>query len=190
MAAPQQRGLKGFLPIYSERLLIRVFRIEDAEALFQLHRDAAVTQYAGGTKTQTESYASLERLIQKVEATGFGALAVEDRATGALLGWCGIERMNDFDEFEVTYGLAVSAWGKGLALEAATELVSRAFAADGLDLDRIFGLVYRENTRSIRVLEKLGMRFVMDHLDRATQRFACLYRLDRNNVPLNHSSSK
>ncbi len=98
--------------------------------------------------------------------------------------------MNDFDEFEVTYGLAVTEWGYGFALEAASELVSIAFAADGLALERIFGLVYKENTRSIRVLEKLGMRFVKDHFDQTTQNFARLYRLVRADLPSYRSSSK
>lgn len=182
-------GLNRLLPIETERLVVRGFRGEDADSLFELHRSPYVTRYAGGTKTRVESQLALERLIQKVRTTGFGALAVEEKATRATIGWCGIQPMRDIDEFEVTYALAQRSWGHGLAYEAAYALILQAFLEQSIALQRLRGLVFPQNVRSIRVLEKLGMKFLGNHFDEATKRHACLYGVEQSAFLSRHYSS-
>jgi RimJ/RimL family protein N-acetyltransferase len=140
-------------------------------------------------KDEAASLRALQNLVRKVEATGYGALALEEReSSNGVIGWCGIQPMRDFNEFEVTYALRKDRWGNGLALEAASALLGRAF--DGLRLGRIYGLVFPQNARSIRVLEKLGMTFVKQHLDETTQRDAWLYSIDYATFLTRQSSSK
>ncbi len=54
-------------------------------------------------------------------------------------------------------------------------------------LQEIYGLVYPENTRSIRVLQKLGMAFVENVFDEPSQRIASLYSIDRDRFLSNYS---
>lgn len=186
---PVHKGLNRLVPVQTKRLLIRPFRIEDANALYELHRSPEVTRYAGGTKDQSESHQALQNLVRKVETTGFGALALQELEGKDVIGWCGIQPMRDFDEFEVTYALRADKWGKGLAYEAASAMLTKAF--DELGLTRIYGLVFPQNKRSIRVLEKLGMNFIKQHFDATTQKDALLYSIGQAEfTPLPSSSSK
>ena len=184
---PQNAGLKAFLPIQTRRLLIRPFRAEDQLALYELHRDPLVTRYAGGTKTLSESRAALQRVIERMAATGLGALAVEELSSGKVIGWCGIQVIADLDEYEVIYALRPEKWGHGLAFEAASTLTSLAFQR--LSINKMNGLVFERNVRSIRVLEKLGMRFVRHYYDATSGQQACLYAVAQDDFPVNHSSS-
>ncbi|MBN1240110.1 MAG: GNAT family N-acetyltransferase [Gammaproteobacteria bacterium] len=169
--------------------MIRPFELQDAEALYRLHGDPEVTRYAGGTKTRDESRSALLRIIDRVSSSGFGALALQQNVSGDVIGWCGIQRMRDFDEYEVLYALATPNWGQGLAYEAAAALMAVAFETDSPRLERICGLVFPQNIRSIRVLEKLGMHFVRDHLDQGSGKHTYLYSISRVRFIERHSSS-
>ena len=54
----------------------------------------------------------------------------------------------------VAYRLARSAWGQGIATEAAAALVAHALGP--LGLPRVVAVTYPENRASQRVLDKLG----------------------------------
>jgi RimJ/RimL family protein N-acetyltransferase len=74
-----------------------------------------------------------------------------------LLGFCGLSHHRVLpDEVEVGWRLALHAWGRGLATEEA--LVCRDVAFDVLGRDRLISVTIRANTRSLRVMQKLGLR--------------------------------
>ncbi|MGH7421190.1 MAG: GNAT family N-acetyltransferase, partial [Candidatus Rokuibacteriota bacterium] len=87
---------------------------------------------------------------------------IEGRADRAFLGVGGLLRMPVGDpphpgepsDVEVAYRLARSAWGRGVATEAARALV--AYALGPLALPRVVAVTYPENHASQRVLDKLG----------------------------------
>jgi [ribosomal protein S5]-alanine N-acetyltransferase len=182
-------GLIQQLPIRTRRLLIRPFRLDDADALYELHRSEEVTRYAGGIKTRSESLRALYRIIERVASTGFGALALEELQGGEVIGWCGIQRMRDIKEFEVVYALRTHKWGNGLAYEAASAVIASAFESEAPKISRICGLVFPQNSRSIGVLERLGMHFVRYHYDQSTSKRACLYMTSRKQFANQLSSS-
>jgi RimJ/RimL family protein N-acetyltransferase len=83
--------------------------------------------------------------------------AVASGETAQLLGFCGLSHHRLLpDEVEVGWRLARHAWGRGLATEAA--LVCRDVAFDVLGRDRLISVTIRANTRSMRVMQKLGLR--------------------------------
>ena len=85
------------------------------------------------------------------------AYAVTDRETGALVGGADLRVVSAHDRRgEVGYGLARSHWGKGYAAEAAALLVR--FGFERLGLVRIQALCAVDNVRSLRTLERVGMR--------------------------------
>jgi RimJ/RimL family protein N-acetyltransferase len=189
----QYRSLKDALPLRGARLNLRLFDWSDADALYRLHRDPLLTRYAGGLKTREESFASLTRIIGRTRETGFGALAVEEPGSGRVFGWCGIQPMPNQPGYEVIYALEPAMWGRGYALEAASLAMAAAFALQGEPLNEIYGVVFPENYRSIRVLEKLGMQFVRTIFDDITQKHASLYNVSRTTFLALHqraSSSK
>lgn len=88
---------------------------------------------------------------------GYGLWVLLD-ASGALLGFCGLRRIEGSAEVEILYSVAPARWGDGLATEAAAAVLRHAFGAVGLR--RVFGGIDAPNVASRRVLEKLGMRAV------------------------------
>lgn len=83
---------------------------------------------------------------------------MELRATGALLGRCGLQHIAETDEVEVDFILDRHYWGQGFATEAGQVSLQYGFAV--LNLAQVVGIVHPGNLASRRVLEKLGMQFV------------------------------
>jgi len=85
---------------------------------------------------------------------GFGAWAVEDRATGAFLGQIAIQHPDHFPEIELGWFVLPQAQGQGLAFEAAQTARDWAFGPRGLD--QLVSYIDSANARSIALAERLG----------------------------------
>ena len=122
----------------------------------------------GGPRTREQARESLEWMIETFERQGFGQLAVERKDDGALVGRAGLNVWNPSDwsitrldeadgpiEIEIAYLFGRDYWGHGYATEAATAV--RDWALAELSVDRLIALIYPDNSRSIRVAQKLGM---------------------------------
>jgi ribosomal-protein-alanine N-acetyltransferase len=103
------------------------------------------------------SQAVLTHFMAHWDELAYGVWAVTDKATGGLLGQCGLRFLPEINEVEVLYLLARAHWGQGLASEAAQAALAYGF--DQVGLQRIIALTKPENTASRRVMEKLGMQY-------------------------------
>jgi ribosomal-protein-alanine N-acetyltransferase len=173
-------GGKDRREVETVRLRLRPFAREDLAEHIRLYRDPEVTRYlAGGPFAADEvaarSRRAVERFVTHWEAHGFGVWAVLERASGRLIGQCGLNRLPDRPEVEVLYALERSRWGRGLGPEAARAALRYGFEVAGLD--RIVAVVRPENAASRRVLEKLGMSCEGDVDVYGTR--AAYYALDR-----------
>jgi RimJ/RimL family protein N-acetyltransferase len=143
----------------TERLRVRAWRVEDAEAAFGIYGDPEVWRYMGGGdghKDVAESRAWLERLAGRwKDRPGLGLWAIVEKATGEIVGSVELVPLDEGPEIEVGYHLARRAWGRGIATEAARGAVRYGF--ETLGLRRIVGVVNPENQASRRVLEKSGL---------------------------------
>jgi len=88
---------------------------------------------------------------------GFGLFLAELKTTGAPVGLCGLLKRDVLEDVDVGYALLPDFRGSGLAHEAAAATLR--FAKDTVGLARVAAITNPENARSIRVLEKLGLRF-------------------------------
>ena len=79
---------------------------------------------------------------------------------GRLVGFCGLQPLDDLPGVEVGWWLAQDQWGQGLATEAARVAVRDGFERIGLA--RIVSIAQPQNRASIRVMERLGMRYEGD----------------------------
>ena len=176
----ERPGLLEALPLRTARLTLRPFTPVDGDALYTLHRNPRVTRHAGGTRSKAESARSLERIITRTRASGFGALAVqENMGAREVIGWCGIQPIPDIGRYEIIYALRPDRWGNGLAVEAASVLIFAAFELRHLSIIEICALVYPQNVQSIKVIEKLGMTFERSIFDEPSKRHACVYSVFR-----------
>jgi len=109
-----------------------------------------------GACSAEASLARLRRLIAHDERHGFSKWGVCERASGLLVGDCGIQLLEDGPDVELGFHLRRSVWGRGYATEAARACLDAAFAS--LELDQVIAIVAPGNAASVRVLEKIGMR--------------------------------
>jgi RimJ/RimL family protein N-acetyltransferase len=82
--------------------------------------------------------------------------AIDDGAGSVLVGLCGVAILRGAEEGEIWYLVSPELWGKGIATEAAKELLALGFGE--LGLHRIWASCLPENPASERVLQKAGMR--------------------------------
>jgi len=147
------------LPILTARLTLREFVRADLDAIYAYSSDARVTKYLFFGPRDRESTAEyLDGLLasqQEVPRTRF-ELAVQENASGHVIGACDLSVI-ERNVIDLGYMLGLAHWGNGYATEISRALIQAAFS--DLRAERIISTVDVNNRASIRVLEKIGMRW-------------------------------
>jgi RimJ/RimL family protein N-acetyltransferase len=140
--------------LQTTRLTLRAFRAADVDALAAMQANAAVRQFlgTGNLLSREETLALTERALGQWLMRGYGMFAIE--AEGRCAGWAGVQQPLEWPEPELAYSLDQPFWGRGLATEAARAARDWAFATHGFA--RLASFIRPDNTRSIRVAQKLG----------------------------------
>jgi RimJ/RimL family protein N-acetyltransferase len=144
--------------VTTSRLILREFKPSDATDLFGLNADAEVLRFTGDTPF--DSVASAQDFIENYSHYadhGYGRWGLIQKSTGNFIGWCGLKYHKDEEYTDLGYRIKRQFWGRGFATEAA--MASMKLAFDEYELEMIVGRTAKENRRSVRVLEKLGMKF-------------------------------
>ena len=113
------------------------------------------------------------------EALGFCNWKLVSHTNRELLGICGLAPLPLVGEIEIGWWLKPTHWRKGLAFEAAERVVDAAFTEHALH--RIVARAYRSNSRSIALIERLGMTFDQ-LLDPTPIGEVALFRLDSPDI--------
>jgi RimJ/RimL family protein N-acetyltransferase len=144
--------------LQTERLLLRGWREEDIAPMRAINSDPEVNRWLGVDPSQTE--ARIRHWLSQWQIFGFGLWAIEEMATGKLIGRVGLVNQVDWtaspQDAEVGWTLASVAWGKGYATEGAQTALD--FAREK-DLRHIISITRPDNIRSQRVMEKLGLTY-------------------------------
>lgn len=109
---------------------------------------------------------------------GFGLWGIFLKEYNSLIGRCGIE-CNVIDgetEIELSYLLDYNHWGFGYAVESVAAVISYAF--DELEMDRIVCVIDKNNLKSIKVAEQIGMQIEKEILH---QNRDCYFYVIRSN---------
>jgi RimJ/RimL family protein N-acetyltransferase len=145
----------------TDRLILRPWRLNEADRFFDMHRRMEVARWIGGRPMadRAEAEELIQRMLDRLAADPrFGAWAVVERSTGVPAGTVLLKQLPDgAGEIEIGWHLHPDSWGRGLATEAARALLARAFA---LGLVEIWAVADPDNQRSVRVCNKLGMRLL------------------------------
>lgn len=141
------------------RLILRDFQQEDLHQLALILANPQVMEFSPtGILSVSQVQAKIDSFITSYKKFGFGKWAVMFK-DNKLIGYCGIavEQIDKVDELEIGYRLDLEFWGRGLATEAASTTIQYGF--EQLKFPYSLGIVERENLASVRVLEKLGMKY-------------------------------
>jgi ribosomal-protein-alanine N-acetyltransferase len=163
------------------RLVLRHFHLADGETMGRVFGDPEVMRYGEGVRSPQWVRSWIAGWIDEHYLQwGFGAWAVVDKQTSAAIGYCGLSRFPGRcapDEAEIGFRLARTNWGRGLATEAA--LAVRGHAFNALALPRLVALIDPANVASIRVAEKIGLRYEREAMLPGYDHADHLYALDR-----------
>ena len=149
------------MAIETDRLLLRDWREADIAPFIQHTNTPAVMRWLGGVWTREAAEDALRNRLMRWQAErGFTFWAVERKADGALLGFCGLKIADTAGSpieglHEVGWRLREDAWGQGYAKEAA--IASLDFAFDRLGSDRVVAITFIQNEASWGLMERLGM---------------------------------
>jgi len=147
--------------IETARLILRNWREDDIEPFIRHTNTPAVMRWLGGVKSAAEHRTAFRDRIMRWQESGFTFWAVERKADGALLGFCGLKIADSEGSpiegmLEVGWRLREDAWGQGYAKEAA--IASLDFAFDTLGAERVVAITFQGNEPSWGLMERLGMR--------------------------------
>ena len=148
----------------SERLLFRLFTMEDVPLILELNSDPEVTMYTGDPiKTLEEAASVLEKsILPQYALYNYGRWAVIKKTDHSFIGWCGLKYRPELREIDLGYRFRKDSWGKGYATEAAFACIRYGF--EKLGLHRIVARAVPPNIASIRVMQKCGMRYIGEQM--------------------------
>ncbi len=141
----------------TSRLLLREFESHDAQKMWELNNDYDVIKYTGDfsftsvdqAKLFLENYTDYHR-------NGYGRWVVILKNTNEFIGWCGL-KLNKDSTIDIGFRFFKKCWNKGYATESATACLQYGF--NHLKLAEIIGRASIHNNSSIKVLEKIHMKY-------------------------------
>jgi ribosomal-protein-alanine N-acetyltransferase len=144
----------------TERLILRKMRVGDEEDMYAYAKRSEVTRYLLWSPHPDIYYTRdyLRYLATRYAAGSFYDWAIVLKSSGRMIGTCGFTAFDcPHDAAEIGYVLNPDYRGQGIAPEAVRAVL--AFGFDKLALHRIEARFIEGNEASLRVMEKVGMRF-------------------------------
>jgi [ribosomal protein S5]-alanine N-acetyltransferase len=164
MSRANSRGAHGTAAVRSTvietaRLALRHLELEDDEFILELLNEPAFLRFIGDKGVRTLEDARgyiLKGPMDSYARHGFGLYAVclQD---GTPAGICGLVRRDGLADADVGFAFLARYRSKGYAVESASAVL--AHARRELGLQRIVAITSPENSESIAVLEKIGLKF-------------------------------
>ena len=148
-----------FVPIETERLILRQINHDDVNELFFLRADEAVMKYIDRPRALSleDAYKHIE-LVDTLFKNNEGITwAIALRDTPKMIGYIGIWRINkECHRAEIGYASHPNSWNKGIISEAILPVCD--FAFNQMKLHSLEANINPENEGSRKVLEKAGFR--------------------------------
>ena len=144
----------------TEKLTLNQMTGEDAPFLLELMNESEFVHFVAdrGLRTVEDAAGYLaERILPSYEQFGFGFYRVDLKESAIPIGICGLVRRETLEWVDIGFALLRRFCGHGYAWEAATAVMEHGRTV--LKLSRIVAVTMPGNCNSIRLLEKLGLRF-------------------------------
>ena len=143
----------------TERLILRQFELTDAKFIVELVNTPRWIEFIGDRNIRAQE-AAITYLqngpMKSYEENGFGLSMVELK-DGTPIGMCGILRRDTLESPDLGFSFLPQFMGKGYAFEIADATLN--YAKTELNLGPILAITVPTNKKSIRLLEKIGLRF-------------------------------
>lgn len=162
MGCPRSSGRDlAILPeLQTPRLTLRRLDFDDAPFIVRLLNEPSFIENIGdrGVRSIDDAHRYLrEGPMAMYEKYGFGLWHVARNSDGTAVGMCGLLKRDNLPDVDLGYAFLPEHWGVGYAIEATEATMQHG--ARKFDLKRLIAVVSVGNSASMRVLEKLGMRY-------------------------------
>lgn len=174
------------------RLRLREWDEEDEVRFYAVMNRPEVMEHLGGVQTPEEWSAAYQRVVGFQRDFGHTFWIIEERGSGAILGFCGIKRVNApgagdlTGKHEIGWRVVPESWGRGIAKEAAIASMDLAF--DRFDAPQVIATTVPANAASQGLMKRLGMKR-REELDYVDTRFGpelnptIVFSMDRTDWP-------
>lgn len=144
----------------TERLVLRQIGEDDLEPHMTLLNTPAVMEHLGGVQPREMIAAKHQASRASFAAHGFGFMLMVERASGAIVGHCGLRHVAhplapNPQDHEIGWLVREDRWRRGYAHEAMRAVIDWGFSVHGVP--KIVAITTERNAGSWRLMEKLGM---------------------------------
>lgn len=146
--------------IETERLILRTVTVEDAEAVYKWASDPDVNTYLIYPLHKDIEVTKSWLRSRDIDGKDEFDLGFVLKETGELIGMGGLFYKEDIDAWSLGYNMRKEFWGRGLAPEAISAIIALVDKEKGIRA--VVGEFAKENNKSRRVMEKLGMTYWKD----------------------------
>lgn len=151
-------------PLTTDRVVIRDWSVDDAEAAYAIYGSPEVTHWLTPAMDQVGDVAAMRSVLQAWQEAQpnlpppRGRWAVQLRDGGAVIGGLGIRLLPPYeDDLELSWQLSRAFWGHGYATEACLALLAWAFTQD---TEELLAVARPNNVRAIATAKRIGMQWV------------------------------
>ena len=144
----------------TDRLVLRRLSAGDAEFIRELVNEPAWLRFIGdrGVRTVADAREYIANgPVASYERFGFGLYLTELKGGGVPVGICGLVKRDSLEDVDIGFAFLPKFWGRGYAYESASAVLEHARSVHGRK--RVVAVTSPDNHTSIRLLEKLGLRF-------------------------------
>jgi RimJ/RimL family protein N-acetyltransferase len=142
----------------TQRLSLRKFTVNDAQFILKLLNEPSFLRYIGDKQVRNLEDARhyiLNGPVASYERNGFGLYLVELKESYTPIGMCGFLKREELPDPDIGFAFLPEFWSKGFAFEAAGALLHDARER----FQRILAITSLDNDASIKLLQRLGLRF-------------------------------
>ena len=144
----------------TERLTLRWFSTDDAEFILRLLNEPSWLRFIGDKGVRNLEDARnyiLTGPMDMYARLGFGLYLTERKSDASPIGICGLIKRDTLEDVDIGFAFLPGFRRQGYGREAAAAVMAHARSAFGLR--RLVAITSPDNEASIRLLEKLGLRF-------------------------------
>ncbi len=144
----------------TDRLRLRELGPDDAPFMLALLNDEGFVRNIADRGVRTRDQARqyiIDGAMASYEKHGFGLWGVIPMGEDSCIGMCGLIRRDTLDAVDIGYAFLPAWRGQGYALEAAQACMD--LGREQFGLRRILAITSLDNPASVRLLEKIGLRF-------------------------------
>jgi RimJ/RimL family protein N-acetyltransferase len=146
------------ITLHTPRLRLRPPDASDVRTLMDIHQDPDVVRYlgSGAPGDLAVAWRTVAMMIGHWHMRGYGPWVITSRTDGEILGRAGLWHAEGGPGVELGWMVRRSAWGQGIATEAARAAL--AWAWDHVPTDHVISVIHAMNAPSVRIAQKLGQR--------------------------------